>query len=65
LERLRGIPTLCVERRNADDFCASLDPLLMHREAPLQPVDGEGDGGALGRRVLSLGREARPLAGRP
>jgi len=65
LERLRGIPTLCVEGRRADDFCTSLDPSLMHREAPLRPIGGEGDGGALGRRVLSLGLEARPLLGRP
>lgn len=59
LERLRGIPSLCVERRDADDFCRSLDPGLMHREAPLQLAGDEHDGAALGRRVLSLAVEAR------
>lgn len=57
LERMRGIPLLCLyERGDRDAFCPSLDPALVKREAAPRSVSWGSDGDALARRVLAFAR---------
>ena len=58
LERLRGIPVLCLykEGEDGDAFCSSLEPGLVHREVRPILEDGETEGTAVARRVLDFVR---------
>ncbi|MCC6930706.1 MAG: hypothetical protein IT359_17080 [Gemmatimonadaceae bacterium] len=57
LERMRGIPLLCLyERGDRDAFCPSLDPALVKRDVAPHSVSWDDDGGELARRVLSFAR---------
>ena len=57
LERMRGIPLLCLyERGDRDAFCPSLDPALVKRESSPRGVSWGADGSALARRVLAFVR---------
>jgi type IV secretory pathway VirJ component len=55
LERLRGLPILCLYRDPArDSFCSSLDPTLAQRELAPARADGESEGAALAARVTRM-----------
>jgi len=57
LERMRGIPLLCLyERGDREAFCPSLDPALVKREVAPRSISWGSDGDALARRVLAFVR---------
>lgn len=57
LERMRGIPLLCLYRRDdRDAFCPALDPALARREPVAERGKVARDGDALAARVLAFAR---------
>lgn len=55
LERMRGIPLLCLYRRDdRDAFCPTLEPALVHRELAPPVSSGNRAGHAIAARVLTF-----------
>lgn len=55
LERLRGIPVLCVDRESSsrEVFCSSLAHGLVQRRSGVDPSDDDRGGDAVARRILA------------
>lgn len=55
LERMRGIPLLCLYRRDdRDAFCPTLEPALVRRELAPRTNSGHRAGDAIAARVLAF-----------